>query len=199
MISFLRNRLQGIVAFSLLAIVAGTFAFTGIPGFTQTVPEDNYASIGKYKISQDEYFRSRAQVEQNLRDQFGGGIDFNDQILVEAIQDLTNNSLIEKYTIVNFFDELGIKIPDSYVENELSKLDIFSVDGKFDQDLFKNYLVNFRMTKEDLIRDYKSDQKLFLAVSFLDALSNSYNSSTEQYLDLLTERRTVQYVTLSEE
>ena len=47
-------------------------------------------------FSQDEYFRSRAQVEQNLRDQFGGGIDFNDQILVEAIQDLTNNSLIFK-------------------------------------------------------------------------------------------------------
>ena len=160
MISFLRNRLQGIVAFSLLAIVAGTFAFTGIPGFTQTVPEDNYASIGKYKISQDEYFRSRAQVEQNLRDQFGGGIDFNDQMLVEAIQDLTNNSLIEKYTIINFFDELGIEIPDSHAENELSKLDTFSVDGKFDQDLFKNYLINFNLTKDDLIRDYKSDQKL---------------------------------------
>tara|TARA_A100001388_G_scaffold231589_1_gene183944 strand:+ start:283 stop:2163 length:1881 start_codon:yes stop_codon:yes gene_type:complete len=197
-IGFLRNRLQGIVAFSFLIIVALTFAFLGLPTFTQTFSENNYASVGKYDISQSEYFRSRAQVEQNLRDQFGGGIDFNDQMLVEAIQDLTNNSLIEKYTIINFFDELGIEIPDSHAENELSKLDTFSVDGKFDQDLFKNYLINFNLTKDDLIRDYKSDQKLFLAVSFLDALSNSYNSSTEQYLDLLTERRTVQYVTLSE-
>ena len=198
MISFLRNRLQGIVAFSFLGIVALTFAFLGLPTFTQTFTENNYATIGKYSISQSEYFRSRSQVEQNLRDQFGEGIDFSDPALIDAIQNLTNNSLIEKYTIINFFDEIGIEIPDSHAETELSKIDSFNVDGKFDQELFKNYLINFNLTKQDLVEDYKSDLKLNLAVSLLDATSNSYASSTNQYLDLLTERRTVQYVKLDE-
>ena len=40
--------------------------------------------------------------------------------------------------------------------------------------------------------------KLNLAVSLLDAASNSYDSSINQYLDLLTERRTVRYVKLDE-
>lgn len=198
MISFLRNRLQGIVAFSFLGVVALTFAFLGLPTFTQTFTENNYASIGKYNISQSEYFGSRSQVEQNLRDQFGEALNFSDPALIEAIQNLTNNSLIEKYTIINFFDELGIDIPDVYIETELSKLDSFSVDGKFDQELFKNYLINFNLTKQDLIEDYKSDLKLNLAVSLLDAVSNSYDSSINQYLDLLTERRTVQYVKLDD-
>ena len=198
MISFLRNRLQGIVAFSFLGIVALTFAFLGLPTFTQTFTENNYATIGKYSISQSEYFRSRSQVEQNLREQFGEGIDFSDPALIDAIQNLTNNSLIEKYTIINFFDEIGIQIPDSHAETELSKIDSFNVDGKFDQELFKNYLINFNLTKQDLVEDYKSDLKLNLAVSLLDATSNSYASSTNQYLDLLTERRTVQYVKLDE-
>ncbi len=198
MISFLRNRLQGIVAFSFLGIVALTFAFLGLPTFTQTFTENNYATIGKYSISQSEYFRSRSQVEQNLREQFGEGIDFSDPALIDAIQNLTNNSLIEKYTIINFFDEIGIEIPDSHAETELSKIDSFNVDGKFDQELFKNYLINFNLTKQDLVEDYKSDLKLNLAVSLLDATSNSYASSTNQYLDLLTERRTVQYVKLDE-
>ena len=198
MISFLRNRLQGIVAFSFLGIVALTFAFLGLPTFTQTFTENNYATIGKYSISQSEYFRSRSEVEQNLREQFGDGLDFSDSALIDAIQNLTNNSLIEKYTIINFFDELGIEIPDSHAETELSKIDSFNVDGKFDQELFKNYLINFNLTKEDLIEDYKSDLKLNLAVSLLDATSNSYTSSINQYLDLLTERRTVQYVRLDE-
>jgi peptidyl-prolyl cis-trans isomerase D len=197
-ISFLRNRLQGIVAFSFLGIVALTFAFLGLPTFTQTFTENNYATIGKYSISQSEYFRSRSQVEQNLREQFGEGIDFSDPALIDAIQNLTNNSLIEKYTIINFFDEIGIEIPDSHAETELSKIDSFNVDGKFDQELFKNYLINFNLTKQDLVEDYKSDLKLNLAVSLLDATSNSYASSTNQYLDLLTERRTVQYVKLDE-
>ncbi len=198
MISFLRNRLQGIVAFSFLGIVALTFAFLGLPTFTQTFTDNNYATIGKYSISQSEYFRSRSQVEQNLREQFGAGIDFSDPALIDAVQNLTNNSLIEKYTIINFFDEIGIDIPDSHVETELSKIDSFNVDGKFDQELFKNYLINFNLTKQDLVEDYKSDLKLNLAVSLLDATSNSYTSSTDQYLNLLTERRTVRYVKLDE-
>ena len=198
MISFLRNRLQGIVAFSFLIIVALTFAFLGLPTFTQTFTENSYATIGKHSISQSEYFRTKSQVEQDLRDQFGEGINFSDPTLIEAIQNLTNNSLIEKYTIINFFDEIGIDIPDSHAETELSKLDTFSVDGKFDQQLFKNYLINFNLTKEDLVQDYKSDLKLNLAVSLLDAASNSYDSSVNQYLDLLTERRTVSYVKLDE-
>ena len=198
MISFLRNRLQGIVAFSFLGIVALTFAFLGLPTFTQTFTENNYATIGKHSISQSEYFRTRSQIEQDLRDQFGEGINFSDPTLIEAIQNLTNNSLIEKYTIINFFDEIEIDIPDSHAETELSKLDTFNVDGKFDQQLFKNYLINFNLTKEDLVQDYKSDLKLNLAVSLLDAASNSYDSSINQYLDLLTERRTVRYVKLDE-
>ena len=95
MISFLRNRLQGIVAFSFLGIVALTFAFLGLPTFTQTFTENNYATIGKHSISQSEYFRTRSQIEQDLRDQFGEGINFSDPTLIEAIQNLTNNSLIE--------------------------------------------------------------------------------------------------------
>tara|TARA_A100001234_G_C12630994_1_gene388185 strand:+ start:204 stop:2069 length:1866 start_codon:yes stop_codon:yes gene_type:complete len=197
-ISFLRNRLQGIVAFSFLGIVALTFAFLGLPTFTQTFTENNYATIDKYSISQSEYFRTRSQIEQDLREQFGEGIDFSDPNLIEAIQNLTNNSLIEKYTIINFFDEIGIDIPDSHAETELSKLDTFSVDGKFDQQLFKNYLINFNLTKDNLVEDYKSDLKLNLAVSLLDAAANSYTSSINQYLDLLTERRTVRYVKLDE-
>ena len=37
-----------------------------------------------------------------------------------------------------------------------------------------------------------------LSPRILDATSNRYASSTKQYLDLLTERRTVQYVKLDE-
>ena len=50
MISFLRERLQGIVAFSFLIIVALTFAFLGLPTFTQTFNNNDYAQIGKYSI-----------------------------------------------------------------------------------------------------------------------------------------------------
>tara|TARA_B100000927_G_scaffold62116_1_gene48666 strand:+ start:215 stop:2083 length:1869 start_codon:yes stop_codon:yes gene_type:complete len=196
-ISFLRERLQGIVAFSFLGIVALTFAFLGLPTFTQSFNTNDYAQIGKYSISQSEYFRTKAQVEQNLRSQFGEGINFSDPAIIDIVSNLTNNSIIEKYTLINLVDDLKVEVPAKYVETELSKLEAFQVDGKFSQDLFKNYLINFNLSKEDLMEDFESDLKLNLAVSLIDATSSSFNKSINQYLDLLTERRSVTFVELN--
>ena len=196
MISFLRERLQGIVAFSFLGVVALTFAFLGLPTFTQTFNVNDYAKVGNYSISQSEYFRTKAQVEENLRSQFGEGFNFSDPSIIGIVSNLTNNSIIEKYTLIKFFDDLNAEIPDTFIETELSKLEAFQVDGRFNQDLFKQYLVNFNLTKEDLMDDYGSDLKLSLAVSLLDSTSSTFDKSINQYLDLLTERRSISFVEL---
>ena len=196
MISFLRERLQGIVAFSFLGVVALTFAFLGLPTFTQTFSVNEYAKVGNYSISQSEYFRAKTQVEENLRSQFGEGLNFSDPAITDIVSNLTNNSIIEKYTLINFFDDLNADIPDTFIETELSKLEAFQVDGRFNQDLFKQYLINFNLTKEDLMEDFESDLKLSLAVSLLDATASSFDKSINQYLDLLTERRSISFVEL---
>jgi len=194
LISFLRERLQGIVAFSFLGIVALTFAFLGLPTFAQSFTNNDYAKIGNYGISQSEYFRTRSQIEQNIRDQFGQQIDLNP--LSSFIEEQAKTSLIEKYSIIKFFDELDIKIPTNYIETELSRNEAFQIDGAFDQEAFKNYLINFNLSKEQLIRDYSSDLKLNLSVALLDSLVNVFDSTLEQYLDLLTEKRTIKFVSL---
>ena len=196
MISFLRERLQGIVAFSFLGVVALTFAFLGLPTFTQTFSVNEYAKVGNYSISQSEYFRAKTQVEENLRSQFGEGLNFSDPAIIDIVSNLTNNSIIEKYTLINFFDDLNAVIPDTFIETELSKLEAFQVDGRFNQDLFKQYLINFNLTKEDLMEDFESDLKLSLAVSLLDATASSFDKSINQYLDLLMERRSISFVEL---
>ena len=196
MISFLRERLQGIVAFSFLGVVALTFAFLGLPTFTQTFSVNEYAKVGNYSISQSEYFRAKTQVEENLRSQFGEGLNFSDPAIIDIVSNLTNNSIIEKYTLINFFDDLNAEIPDTFIETELSKLEAFQVDGRFNQDLFKQYLINFNLTKEDLMEDFESDLKLSLAVSLLDATASSFDKSINQYLNLLTERRSISFVEL---
>jgi peptidyl-prolyl cis-trans isomerase D len=67
------------------------------------------------------------------------------------------------------------------------------------KDLFKNYLINFNLSKEDLMEDFESDLKLNLAVSLIDATASAYDKTINQYLDLLTERRSVTFVELGPE
>ena len=199
MISFLRKRLQGIVAFSFLGIVALTFAFLGLPTFTQTFSKNNYAIIGEYEISQSEYISTRNQVESTLRDQFGQSVDLSNPILFEAVEELTKNSLIERYTIIKLFDELAIEIPENYIENELSKVESFQVDGKFDQEAFKNYLINFNLSKNELMRSFSNDFKINFSVNLLSSMINSFDKEVDEYLKLVTEKRDLIFVNLTSE
>ena len=195
MISSLRERLQGIVAFSFLGIVALTFAFLGLPTFAQTFSNNSYAKIGDYNVSQSEFLRTKNLVEQNFRDQFGP--DFDLLPFADFINTQTISSLVEKYTIVKLLDELDIVIPESFIETELSKVDTFQIDGEFDQEAFKNYLINFNLTKKDLVEDFRTDTKLNLSLNFLGSITNVFDSTVENYLELLTERRSVRFALIN--
>ena len=195
MISSLRERLQGIVAFSFLGIVALTFAFLGLPTFAQTFSNNSYAKIGDYNVSQSEFLRTKNLVEQNFRDQFGP--DFDLLPFADFINTQTVSSLVEKYTIVKLLDELDIVIPESFIETELSKVDTFQIDGEFDQEAFKNYLINFNLSKKDLVEDFRTDTKLNLSLNFLGSITNVFDSTIENYLELLTERRSVRFALIN--
>jgi peptidyl-prolyl cis-trans isomerase D len=194
-ISSLRERLQGIVAFSFLGIVALTFAFLGLPTFAQTFSNNSYAKIGDYNVSQSEFLRTKNLVEQNFRDQFGP--DFDLLPFADFINTQTISSLVEKYTIVKLLDELDIVIPESFIETELSKVDTFQIDGEFDQEAFKNYLINFNLSKKDLVEDFRTDTKLNLSLNFLGSITNVFDSTIENYLELLTERRSVRFALIN--
>ena len=195
MISSLRERLQGIIAFSFLGIVALTFAFLGLPTFAQTFSNNSYAKIGDYNVSQSEFLRTKNLVEQNFRDQFGP--DFDLLPFADFINTQTISSLVEKYTIVKLLDELDIVIPESFIETELSKVDTFQIDGEFDQEAFKNYLINFNLSKKDLVEDFRTDTKLNLSLNFLGSITNVFDSTIENYLELLTERRSVRFALIN--
>ena len=195
MISSLRKRLQGIIAFSFLGIVALTFAFLGLPTFAQTFSNNSYAKIGDYNVSQSEFLRTKNLVEQNFRDQFGP--DFDLLPFADFINTQTISSLVEKYTIVKLLDELDIVIPESFIETELSKVDTFQIDGEFDQEAFKNYLINFNLSKKDLVEDFRTDTKLNLSLNFLGSITNVFDSTIENYLELLTERRSVRFALIN--
>ena len=191
----MRERLHGIVAFSFLGIVALTFAFLGLPTFAQTFSNNSYAKIGDYNVSQSEFLRTKNLVEQNFRDQFGP--DFDLLPFADFINTQTISSLVEKYTIVKLLDELDIVIPESFIETELSKVDTFQIDGEFDQEAFKNYLINFNLSKKDLVEDFRTDTKLNLSLNFLGSITNVFDSTIENYLELLTERRSVRFALIN--
>ena len=114
----------------------------------------------------------------------------------EELEAEINNQLIDKYTKIHFINEIGIVVPDSFAENELSKDPDFQDNGEFSNDMFKNFLVNNNLSKYDLLDNYKNNYKAGFADLLFAVLANSYQSSTDELLERRFERRTVRYAKL---
>ena len=160
-----------------------------MPTFTQAVTDNEYATIDEYTISQSEYFSVRSSIQESLREN-------NEEMSAEELEAEINNQLIDKYTKIHFINEIGIVVPDSFAENELSKDPDFQDNGEFSNDIFKNFLVNNNLSKYDLLDNYKNNYKAGFADLLFDVLANSYQSSTDELLERMFERRTVRYAKL---
>ena len=99
MISFLRERLQGIVAFSFLGIVALTFAFLGLPTFTQTFSKNNYASF----ILLNPITGRKHQLRKQL-------FNLGNSIIGDKKYNSTNNSKINNKNLMLHSYEIKFKI-----------------------------------------------------------------------------------------
>ena len=78
-------------------------------------------------------------------------------------------------------------------------MESFQVDGKFDQEAFKNYLINFNLSKNELMRSFSNDFKINFSVNLLSSMINSFDKDIDEYLKLVTEKRDLIFVNLTSE
>ena len=78
-------------------------------------------------------------------------------------------------------------------------MESFQVDGKFDQEAFKNYLINFNLSKNELMRSFSNDFKINFSVNLLSSMINSFEKDIDEYLKLVTEKRDLIFVNLTSE
>lgn len=112
------------------------------------------AKVGEVKITQNQLQNRYQQLY--LQYDTSGNLDAKkaDELGLERI---ALNNLIEQALLRNLALDLGLRVENREVIDEIMKLDYFQIDGKFDQTTYKNILSQNRIKPSDFEEDVSND------------------------------------------
>lgn len=145
MLTALREKTSGWIATVVLGLLIVPFAFFGVNNYFDTTLETWVAKVGDSEISQDA-FRSRFdQYRQQMRRMMGDNYDGASIESPESKARLLDN-MIEAEVLKQVSEQLGLVVSDKVLQKEISGMEVFHTDGKFDPQQYSLLLASQGMS-----------------------------------------------------
>jgi peptidyl-prolyl cis-trans isomerase D len=179
--------------YTLLGALALVFAAWGAYGFVNlNVGASNYAAeAGGEKISLQQARDEWLRMQQNF-----GGAELPDALRVR-FQDQVLENLIQRALMKERTHDLGYRATDASVQDAISKVPAFQIDGQFSAAAAKAVLAENRLTPDAFAEDVRNDlqrDQLVNGIRDSDFLTPAEIARTET---LQNEQREVRYAQLS--
>ncbi|PAF50534.1 peptidylprolyl isomerase [Helicobacter sp. 13S00477-4] len=136
----------------VVTIWISTIAFiaAGMIGWGQynfSITGDTVAKVGKIKITKDEFDQEYRRIYEAYAQAFN---DFTqEQANALKLQDIAMNMVINQALLRNFALDLGLRVEDSEIINEIIHNDAFQNNGHFDENQYKTTLKENNYRPED--------------------------------------------------
>lgn len=152
---FEKDKIQrNILPYSILVVALFAMTFFGVctPNQGPTGPKGPAAYLGSEVISARDFARAYEAQSQRLRNQYGADFDRSKlKIAQNTIDQLVQNRLDYLFAL-----DLGIVSSPREVSKFLAEAEIFRTeDGKFNEEVFKNYLRNNRYTESSFFEEWE--------------------------------------------
>lgn len=137
MLRFMRRHASRWVLGVLLVIIIVAFVF-GF-GFNRNNMDRSVAQVGSYKISAVEYWETFKKTENYYRMIYRDKFDEatrSDLKLKETVM----SQLVDKYLLLTKAEEMGLRVSDREISENLEQVGMFKKNGKFDRDAYLDFL-----------------------------------------------------------
>jgi peptidyl-prolyl cis-trans isomerase D len=149
MLQFIRNLFKSwivIAIFGVLVVVA--FLFFGIEGYFSQSNATWVAKVDGHEISQQDFQTALNNYRQAQLNAPGNTMEAADFEKPEVKQQVLKMA-VNRQLLLNANDELGIRVPDAEVRDQISSFRVFQVNGKFDPTTYLAYLAQTGKTAEE--------------------------------------------------
>ncbi|XCN74756.1 MAG: SurA N-terminal domain-containing protein [Candidatus Electrothrix aestuarii] len=155
MLNILRKQAQSPLIQILVLVIVIVFIFWGFGG-NQNNRQTAVATVNKVDIPHQDYAQAYNRATDNFRQQFGGKIP---PALLEqlGLQHQVLNQLIQSELMRQGGEEIGIRVSDLMVQEQIKDMEVFQEDGHFNQQRYKDLLARNRMTPAVFEESIKSD------------------------------------------
>ena len=159
MLDKMREGSQGVAAKIVLVVIILSFALAGVSSYLGGSNVAVAVLVNDQEISQANVEQAYQNERANLQQQYGEQFDilasnpnFAQQVRAQATQGLITDALITQA-----IDEMGLRIGDEQVKDEIRSMQEFQVDGKFNNEQYLALLRRASYTPAQFSESLKSD------------------------------------------
>lgn len=171
MLSLIREKLKGWVAYLIIGLIIVPFALFGINQYFLGETNVVVASVGDLEINKNDYLKQYQRQKKPLIDKLGD--EYTDQI-DKTVKNRALNTLISQYLIQNQVNEFDFLTTNKELQQSLLQQEVFQEDGLFSFDKYKQVLElngysisRFETEEKQRLASRQLSQALFTS-SFID-------------------------------
>jgi len=185
----IRERLTGIVAIIILALLAIPFAFVGINSYFQSSSTNLVALVNDQEITFNEFNQSfmnyRRQAQAYLGDafdptQFDGPVARREHL----------DRMIDEALMKQAAEKLGLAVDDDSLSERIRSIPAFQVDGVFNADVYQSRVQGQGMTPSQFEKNLRANMVLDQLPEALGSSSFATRSETDDFVALQQQTRT---------
>jgi len=137
MLSAIRNKSKGWVAYVVVGLIIVPFALFGINDYVSSPSNTSIAKVNGEDVDINVYYQELNTQQRNLQQQLGASYS---QEIDTALKQTLLDSMINEKLIEDFANSLGIVTLDDEVRSVIEMNQAFIVDGMFSEDRYSQLL-----------------------------------------------------------
>jgi len=185
----IRERLTGVLAFTILGILVVPFALVGVNEYFTSSSGNIVARVNESEITFNDFNQSFSNYRRRMQSILGAAYDpvEYDQLIMRR-QHL--DSLIDQELMMQAAQSMGLDVDDATLAEEIRRIPSFQVDGEFNADVYQSRLQVQGLTP----RQFQNEMRLQFVMSQLPRNINSSSIATSseiaEFVALLDQSRT---------
>lgn len=187
MLTKIREKSQGALAWVILILICVPFALWGINNYLDTGKEAPVASVGDKDFYQRDVNKAYEQYSQNLQ---GMGID-EQTLKAQALQKLIKDEVLLQYVHAE-----KLVVTDDDAREFIKSLPYFQADGKFSDKQYKALLGSQRISSAEFVNRIKNALAMEQFQHGIVDSSFATQYDVESFFKIQNQQRDVDYVTV---
>jgi len=151
----IRERLTGVMAFTILGILVIPFAFVGVNQYFTSSSGNLVAKVNDKEITYNDFNQSFSDYRRQMQSLMGASFDPEEFDKLTAKRQHLDN-MIDQQLITQAALSMGLDVDDATLSEKIRSIPAFQIDGKFNPDVYQSRLTVQGLTPKQFERDVRS-------------------------------------------
>ncbi len=189
MLTSIREKTSGIIAWTIIILVCITFAIWGISYYLTTgQSEQVVAKVDGIKITKKEYDKLYSNIEQQARMQLGANFAQTPQ-LIAAMKKQTMDELINSIVLAKGARSGGFYISNLQLDSTIRNLPAFQENDQFSEQRFQQVMYSMGYTLDKFLADMQNRMLIAQVQQIIAGTSVALPYEVHNAVSLISEKR----------